>query len=134
MAATMSTDTVRTETFPGEPASLRAARHFVGRALRGWGCQAAQVVQPAVLLADELATNAVVHAGAAFDLTVRLRGDTVRIEVRDDNPSEPRVVPWEQVAAGGRGLHLVDVMAASWGTRRIPGGKIVWCDLPRRAG
>ena len=126
--------TARTASFPGLPESLRDARHFVARTLRSWGCPSVQVVQPAVLLANELVTNAVVHAGEGFDLTVGLRGERVRIEVRDQSPAPPRLVPWEDIVEQGRGLHLVEAVAADWGTepaRDGRGGKVVWCELPR---
>ena len=125
-------DTASMASFPAAPDSLREARHFVGRTLRAWGFDPMQVVQPAVLLANELVTNAVVHAGAGFDLTVRAGRDRVRIEVRDPSATPPQLVPWEDIVEQGRGLHLVDALALAWGTEPVPGdGKIVWCELPR---
>ena len=131
--ADTTTDRAVTASFVAQPESLRRARHFVGDALRGWACDPSQVVGPSVFLANELVTNAVVHAGGSFDLTVRLQEGRVRIEVRDTSSAVPRVVPWEDVATEGRGLHLVDAMAAAWGTEPAPkgDGKVVWCELPR---
>ena len=133
MADTTTSHRACTETFQAVPRSVRDARHFVGNTLRAWGCDPVEVVQPAVLLANELVANAVLHAGGVFDLTVRLHAARVRIEVHDGSQAAPRLVPWEEVASAGRGLHLVDAMAAAWGSEQVPDrGKVVWCELPRR--
>lgn len=132
--AERSEERSRTASFPAEPASARAARHFVVEVLREWKCATVEIVQPAVLMANELVTNAIVHAASAFRLTLRSDGRVVRIEVQDQSPAEPTVTPWSQVTTHGRGMHLVGAMASAWGTDPVPGdGKVVWCELPRRS-
>jgi anti-sigma regulatory factor (Ser/Thr protein kinase) len=111
--------------FAPAPSSVSAARHFVVgevRALRD-----AQVV---ALLASELVTNAVVHAGTSFSVTVSIQGRLVRVEVSDHGGGTPLVatdlpVSWE----GGRGLMLVDALADSWGYRPSDAGKTVWFEV-----
>ena len=31
-------------------------------------------------------------------------------------------------AENGRGLHVVSQLSQRWGSRRTPGGKVVWCE------
>jgi hypothetical protein len=51
----------------------------------------------------------------------------VRIEVEDSSPEHPVVAE----TAGGRGMHIVDKLAADWGVREHPatGGKTVWAEV-----
>jgi anti-sigma regulatory factor (Ser/Thr protein kinase) len=88
------------------------------------------VMERAVLLANELVTNAVVHAGTDIRLRLELRGDRLHIAVRDDNPRLLRLVVPDWQAEGGRGLWLVEQLARAWGVTPHPdGGKVVWCVL-----
>lgn len=89
-----------------------------------------------VLLASELVTNAVRHAGTPVEVTMAVADGTVEIGVAD---SDPRVVPelrpgelpeptglssWQ--AESGRGLFLVNAIADEWGTEHLARGKQVW--------
>jgi anti-anti-sigma regulatory factor/anti-sigma regulatory factor (Ser/Thr protein kinase) len=114
------------------PTASAAARGFVRETCRYWqlALPDASVVERAVLLANELVTNAVVHAGTGLWLRLELRGDWLHIAVRDDNPRLLRLVVPEPQAEGGRGLWLVEQLARSWGVSPHPeGGKVVWCIL-----
>jgi anti-sigma regulatory factor (Ser/Thr protein kinase) len=126
-----------------EPTSARTARQFVGDALTDWGL--AHAAEMAILLASELVTNAIRHAGSD-DILVRLEwaGGTapVRVEVHDhslDLPAQPAATPrgieLDPLALSGRGLALVEVCADDWGVRVADDGKAVWFELgtvPRR--
>ena len=35
----------------------------------------------------------------------------------------------DELAEGGRGLHVVDSLAARWGSFRLAGARAVWCDF-----
>jgi anti-sigma regulatory factor (Ser/Thr protein kinase) len=84
----------------------------------------------ALLLANELVTNAVVHARTDIRLRVELRGDRLHIAVRDGSPHLLRLVATESHAEGGRGLWLVEQLDCAWGVNRAPdGGKVVWCTI-----
>ena len=50
-------------------------------------------------------------------------------------PGTPRLVQGSDLAEGGRGLHVVDSLAARWGSFRLAGVQAVWCDFgqPLRA-
>ena len=115
------------------PTAAAAARDFVRDTLGYWqlALPDTTVVQRAVLLASELVTNAVVHARTDLQVRLELRGDRLHIAVRDGNPRLLRLVTVPDVEAqGGRGLWLVEQLAAGWGVNRHPdGGKVVWCTL-----
>jgi anti-sigma regulatory factor (Ser/Thr protein kinase) len=88
------------------------------------------------LLASEIVTNSVVHSGLDADgsvtVSVARRRSRVRVELRD---SVTRVTPAprepDRRGGGGFGLHLVDLLAASWGVER--GERVcVWFELDRK--
>ncbi len=88
------------------------------------------LVDRARLLANELVTNAVVHARTNLRLRLELRGDWLHIAVRDGSPRLLRLVTANPEAEGGRGLRLVEQLARAWGVHSHPdGGKVVWCTL-----
>jgi anti-sigma regulatory factor (Ser/Thr protein kinase) len=72
------------------------------------------VADRAVLLANELVTNAVVHAQTDLRLRLGLRGDRMHIAVRDNSPRLlRRTSAPDPEAEGGRGLWLVEQLAHS---------------------
>jgi anti-anti-sigma regulatory factor/anti-sigma regulatory factor (Ser/Thr protein kinase) len=109
-----------------------AARLYVRDVLQYWrlALPGQDVIDRAELLADELVTNAVVHARTPLRLGLELRGDLLHIAVHDASPRLLRLVPDDAEAEAGRGLRLVEQLASSWGIhRRLDGGKVVWCTL-----
>lgn len=115
------------------PTAAAAARAFVRDTCQAWQVALADtaVLERAVLLADELVTNAVVHARTEIRLRLELRGDRLHIAVRDGSPWLLRLVTLpDPQAEGGRGLWLVEQLARAWGVHDHPdGGKVVWCTL-----
>ncbi|WP_079105183.1 ATP-binding protein [Streptomyces prasinopilosus] len=108
----------------------RLARLLAAEHLDAWGLP----LDPARLIVAELAANAVVHGrvpGRGFSLLLALddtRG-VIRVEVSDTHPALP--VPTAAAAdeEHGRGLALVDALAARWGvTGRTGPGKTVWAE------
>jgi len=115
--------------FEPKPMNVRAAREFVADALvdQGFGGDTDMVL----LLASELVTNAVRHAATPFEITVDVEHDRVRVAVIDgDMDHGPRVRNPGPDDTNGRGLLLVDQLAAVWGSDRIGDGKAVWFTLP----
>ncbi|MGP3777031.1 ATP-binding protein (plasmid) [Streptomyces sp. SDT5-1] len=116
------------------PAQVRAVRRHVTKVLRDWGVDDT-TLHDVVAVADELASNAVRHAGTAqgreFGMTLRLLETLIRVEVRDADPNLPDLrSPEEDLdAEGGRGLMLVDGLAANWGSSPEVLGKTVWADI-----
>jgi anti-sigma regulatory factor (Ser/Thr protein kinase) len=123
-------DGVRKVSLAGVPSSVRAARRFVGRVLLESGVSLG-LVEDAVLLASELATNAVIHALTDFVVGVEARGDWVWVGVADGAPGAVTTARLPSEAAGGRGLLFVDSVAPRWGSEPIDGGKVVWFSLMR---
>jgi anti-sigma regulatory factor (Ser/Thr protein kinase) len=107
-----------------------AARRFVSSVLARRPYEGRVKAGDAKLVISELATNAVVHAGTPFSVSVRPTGSTVRISVRDSKPAHPRLRNARPNDLSGRGLHLVAATADGWGVEPDPGGKTVWAELP----
>ena len=116
--------------FEAAPGSAAYVRKYVRDSLETWKVRSDE----AVLLANELATNAIVHAKGDFAVEVSLKETTCRIEVVDSDPGQPSESPRSVTATSGRGLALVRAMSRSWGVEARVGGKGVWCDVPVRPG
>ena len=89
----------------------------------------ADVVDSAVLLVSELATNVTLHARTHLQVSVGANHDELWAEVRDWNSRVPQVSFGPVDATSGRGLQLVDALASSWGVIRDGEGKRVWFRL-----
>ena len=120
-------------TLPSEPTTPRAARHFLLDTLNGREV-GAEVLDVATLLTSELVTNAVRHGRGPVTVSVRTDPPSVRVVVHDDDPTLPVMGGVDDPAAeGGRGLRLVELLAARWGTDACPNhGKDVWFELDLR--
>ena len=116
--------------FRGEAISASAARRFAADMLAAWGQQ--PLIDDALLLLDEVITNAIQHT--VGDVTVHLRlAEHLRVTVHDASirPPERRASPADD-SDNGRGLHIIERLAAAWGSEPDPaGGKRVWFDLRR---
>lgn len=113
---------------PPRAASAGRARRFVSDALAAAEADAA--VDVATLLVTELVSNAVLHAEGELGVRVSCEDGSVRIEVADGSPENPRPQEQPRDATTGRGLLLVDALSASWGVRPDGVGKVVWFELP----
>jgi anti-sigma regulatory factor (Ser/Thr protein kinase) len=115
---------------PFDLTAMSLARHHVRR--RGAGLNP-QLVEDAVLLASELATNAVQHGRAPVWMTIELDAQCIVVSVYDGDPSGAIELPASATIEqpGGRGLRLLDMVAREWGTESVPGGagKCVWFEL-----
>ena len=84
------------------------------------------------LVVSELATNAVIHAGTPFSVSIGCEGAAIRIEVQDWSSTLPTMRDGAPTAVSGRGLRLVAAVARDWGVELGPDGKTVWAELPMR--
>jgi anti-sigma regulatory factor (Ser/Thr protein kinase) len=109
------------------PTSARAAREFVARTLLGWGRP--DQTEAAVLLTSELVTNAIIHARTEVAVTMQLAGEALRVVVLDESIEQPSRRSGTDEIGGGRGLRLVEALAASWGVSPEGQGKAVWFEL-----
>ncbi|MGW0941961.1 ATP-binding protein [Streptomyces sp. NPDC002623] len=117
---------------PRHPASVGLARRRVRDHLADWGHGPEDpALVDAVLVVSELATNVVRHGPLRereFEVAVTALGDgSCLIEVSDEGRVEPRLRPVGEWEEHGRGLHLVEHIAAAWGVwSRGRHGKTVW--------
>jgi anti-sigma regulatory factor (Ser/Thr protein kinase) len=107
---------------------IAEARRFVAALLVANGCEA--VVPDARLVVSELVTNALMHAGTGFTVTVDVEDDAVLLRVADGSTNLPVVGELGLDEAGGRGLGIVAALSGSWGVVPEPGGKSVWVSIP----
>jgi hypothetical protein len=106
---------------------LSSVRRFVSQAVDDLGRNGHDLV----LVASELAANAVVHARTRFTVALSLDGRLLRIEVTDLNPHLPVPLIAAPEAESGRGLAVVEALSTDWGIADISGpGKVVWATLP----
>jgi anti-sigma regulatory factor (Ser/Thr protein kinase) len=104
------------------------ARRFVTQAMAQWDGFHDPAV--AVLLTNELVTNAIVHARTEVTLVLRFEEPLITVEVHDESDQAPHLLSPDRSAEHGRGLALVDQLADRWGVRaKDEGGKVVWFDL-----
>ena len=116
-----------TQTFPPEPASVRAARRWLAAALTERGLDSAS--DAAASLVSELATNCVIHARTPFTVDVAQQGDVVRVSVSDTSPVQARMRSYGVDSTTGRGLRLVASLASTWGVEGDRSGKTVWFEV-----
>lgn len=116
-----------------DPTSARKARRFVRSILNE---SAPAVVDTAELLVSELVTNAVRHAdhhecSSTVGLRISVDEHLVRLEVSDGDPAIPEVQHPNSDVPSGRGMLIVERLAARWGCFRAGEGKVVWLELAR---
>lgn len=126
------------EQFTSSPRGARLARRLAVRRMGEWGWPPESDTSCIVaLLVGEFAANAVRHGfvpGRNFHLHLGFEPQKclVRIEVSDASPAQPPTSPPPSSPddESGRGLVLVDVLAARWGAAsRDPVGKTVWAEV-----
>jgi anti-sigma regulatory factor (Ser/Thr protein kinase) len=118
----------RTLVLAPHAASVREARAFVRTACREAGTPR-DTLDTAVLLVSEAVTNAFTHGRSEARVAVRAGRDLVRIEVSDDNSRHPQKQAPDADALDGRGMAILDALAARWGVRDDPYGKTVWFEV-----
>ncbi|WP_370416852.1 SpoIIE family protein phosphatase [Streptomyces fradiae] len=112
---------------PREPRSVGRARELARAQLTTWNLEA--LVDTVELLVSELVTNALRYGEGEIRLRL-LRDRTLVCEVWDAGLVQPRRRRAKDTDEGGRGLQLVGLLSAAWGSRRTPRGKTVWFELP----
>lgn len=132
---------VFTQRLSATPRGARLARHLALHQLQAWGIPyGAEVSDTVAMIVGELAANAVTHGrvpGRDFELRLSFPPGSVRVEVTDTRggpcprPSGPGAVPEPcPLDEGGRGLFLVDALAARWEVvDREPPGKTVRAEV-----
>ncbi|MEU6272542.1 SpoIIE family protein phosphatase [Streptomyces populi] len=114
-------------TLPREPRSVGRAREYARTQLVAWDLE--PLVDTTELLVSELVTNALRYGEGEIRLRLLL-DRTLVCEVWDAGLVQPRRRRARDTDEGGRGLQLVGLLSAGWGSRRTPRGKTVWFELP----
>lgn len=124
------------------PTAVRLSRIFAAHILRHW--QLDSTIEDAELITSELVTNAVRATGltceperwsqltnlAMIQVRFTLYRHVVLIEVWDREAAIPVLRPPIDGQESGRGLAIVEALAAEWGYRHVPeAGKVVWAKL-----
>lgn len=107
--------------------AVPAGRRFLSSTLKLWGCES--VDDTARLLVSELLSNAVRHGVGPLGLRLRRTARELILEVTDHSMRLPQPKLAGPDDESGRGLRLVDALAAGWGTTPDDDGKTVWCTL-----
>jgi anti-sigma regulatory factor (Ser/Thr protein kinase) len=87
-----------------------------------------------LLVVSELVTNAYRYGtepGDSVLVKVLTTDKRVRVEVHDPRRKRPHLRNESGERARGRGLHIIDGLAARWGTDDREFGKAVWVELER---
>ena len=111
---------------PRELRSVGRARELACAQLTAWDLD--DLVDTTELLVSELVTNALRYGEGEIRLRL-LRDRTLVCEVWDAGLVQPRRRRARDTDEGGRGLQLVGLLSAGWGSRRTPRGKTVWFEL-----
>ena len=111
-----------------DPGEVVRARNLIGASMRRWGVPDDGGV--AVLLVSELVTNALRYGAQPMRMVARHTGDHLRVEVHDARGGEPpRLRRAAPDSTNGRGMMIVDALAARWGWSEFGGEKQVWFEL-----
>jgi len=118
-------------TVASTPGACAVARDLVCAACRQW--RLPTLVDDAALVVTELVSNAVRHSDGPIGLQLSLGEYFLHLAVRDGTPDPPRrKLPGQDIDNGGRGLLLVDAVAAAWGSVPDGTGKTVWATIRLR--
>lgn len=118
--------------FDAVPAQIAAARAWLVLSLQA--ALPSAVVDPitadAVLAVSELATNSLRAGSVHFTVGFTVQPDGLRVAVYDDAPGVPLQRQARLTDVNGRGLEIIDALAATWGADSDDGGKEVWAVIP----
>jgi len=116
-----------------DPESVGAARAYAREFVSFYVPDSpAESTDDVTLVVSELVTNAVRYGTEPGD-SVLVVLDAVpgraRVEVHDTARRRPQQRPESDERGRGRGLFILEALAATWGVDDRPFGKIVWAEL-----
>ena len=114
---------------PADTRAVRAARDYLRTTLAEWDL--VDQADEAELVVSELVTNALLHTGSPAALTLRhdLVESLLCVGVEDSSTQHPQPRDSADDATGGRGMHIVQMVAQRWWVAPRGDGKTVWADL-----
>ena len=87
-------------------------------------------VDEVLLCAAELVTNALLHGAPPVEMEVDVTDHVVRVAVHDCRAGAvEKHRPVTSDTAAGRGLHIVEALAARWGVSQHERGKAIWFEF-----
>lgn len=120
---------------PDDESAAAVARRIVRDALRTGDGDAevdADVVDTAIQIVSELASNAVSHGEPPYVLDVQLTAAAIQLTVSNHGDGDDPLVKAATTDAGrGRGLAMVAELADDWGWHRDGGVLTVWAVVSR---
>lgn len=114
---------------PGERAPAIAREHVLAALDDRDLARSRSLVNDCLVVVSELVTNAVRAGASVIKVRVVHRTEAVMLEVQDDANGWPVMRAPDPHATTGRGLVLLDALAASWGVRAAVRGKSVWAEV-----
>ena len=111
--------------------AVRDARDAVVRRAEELGRD--DLAYDASLVVSELVTNAVLHGRGCTGVEISLIASGLRAEVRDRSRVPPMLSRPSNESLTGRGLRLVERVAARWGAQVEGAGKVVWAEITGEA-
>ncbi|MFG3475659.1 SpoIIE family protein phosphatase [Streptomyces sp. NPDC047980] len=121
----LSPTQVASWTLPRDQSAVRRARNLAAGQLSAWGLEGLE--EPTKLIVSELVTNAIRHGTGPIGVRL-IRHSVLTCEVSDADLCAPRSRSARTVDESGRGLFLVSQLSRRWGSRLVPGGKVVWAE------
>ncbi|MEV5706800.1 ATP-binding protein [Actinoallomurus sp. NPDC052274] len=117
---------------PPVKAAAGTARDFVESRLRAWG--RADQIEDATVIIGEMFNNALLHAESKeLVAAIDWNGGRIRLEMWDDSPERPKIVPIDFEKESGRGMRIIASLSEIWGSRLAASGKCVWAILPSQS-
>ncbi len=122
--------------FEPDALAVSQARRFLRQALQDLlgDDDGSELADTLLMAANELTTNAVLHARTEFVVRVAVDAEHVRVEVTDGNSRVPQPCLAPADATSGRDLAIIDGSGLKRGIDRHPGGKTVWLQAQRGRG
>ncbi|WP_053666879.1 SpoIIE family protein phosphatase [Streptomyces sp. MMG1121] len=121
----LGADRVADWDLPADPAVVADARKEAARQLAEWALD--ELAFTTELVVSELVTNAIRHSVGPIRLRL-IRDRSLICEVSDGGATAPHMHHPRTTDEGGRGLLLVSQFTERWGTRFVPGGKVIWAE------
>ncbi|MEV5374843.1 SpoIIE family protein phosphatase [Streptomyces nondiastaticus] len=119
-----------------EPERIAEARQQVRDLMHDWPDP--DQTDSAVLMVSEMVTNVLVHTDGDAVLIARISGEPgercVRVDVSDSSDELPHRRHPGEMASSGRGLVLMELLAAAWGVDPRGEGKNIWFELYEKDG
>lgn len=120
----------RTRKFKNDRHSVTAARHFTTTTLAR---HPEETVNSIELLVSELASNCVRHTNSDFEISITVNEREISVAATDWGKGQPIMRSPTPSDLSGRGLLIINALAAEWGVTHHGGGgsaKTVWFSLP----